>query len=104
MSIGICTPIKNNSTAEYILNELASIFRKHTCKEVVVDGNDILVDGYKVVGSSTYPDTMMFMLVAIISFSEKNDLINTICLKKSSKATGHIDFMSAEALKEEVCA
>ena len=103
LSIGICVPKKIDYTANYILEGLANIFRKYTNKKVEVDGNDILIDGYKVLGSSTYNDNKMLMFVTLVSFSEKSELINNICLKKSSKVAGYIDFMDAETLKSEVC-
>lgn len=103
LNIGICFPRKMEYTTNYILEGLANIFRKYTNKKVEVDGNDILVDGYKVLGSSVYADNKMFMFITPVSLSEKSELINNICLKKSSKVAGYVDFMDAEILKSEVC-
>jgi hypothetical protein len=63
LNIGICVPKSTCIDVTFILNRFADIFRKYTYKTVEVNGNDIMVDGYKVLGSSTYENNGMFMFV-----------------------------------------
>ena len=102
LNIGICVPERMGMDARFILERLADIFRKHTDKTVEVSGNDVLVDGCKVLGSSTYNGNGMFMFITPVSFSDKTELIANICTKHSEKQPGHIDFMSSAALRQEV--
>lgn len=102
LNIGICMPESLGVDSNYLLNELADIFRKYTNKKIDVDGNDIIVDGFKVLGSSVYHTNGMFMFITPVSLSEKSYLIENICLKKSDKIPKHIDFMDGETLKREV--
>lgn len=102
LNVGICIPNNIGVTAQYLMNGLANIFRKYTNKPVEVKGNDILVDGYKVLGSSTYNINEMFMFITPISLSEKSELVKNICQKHSEKQPSHIDFVSSELLRLEV--
>lgn len=102
LNIGICVPKSICVDAVFILNRLADIFRKYTDKTVEVNGNDVLVDGYKVLGASTYDSNGMFMFITPVSFSEKSELIASICQKHSTKQPAHIDFMDGDMLRREV--
>ena len=102
LNIGICVPQHMGVDALFILSGFADIFRKHTDKEVCVSGNDVLVDGCKVLGSSTYNSNGMFMLITPVSLSEKTELIASICTKHSAKQPSHIDFMDGATLRQEV--
>lgn len=102
LNIGIAFPSTMNINANYILDGFAKIFRKYTNKLVEVSGNDVLVGGLKVLGSSTYHDNGMFMFITPVSMSDKSELICQICLKHSTKQPGYIDFMTSGQLREEV--
>ena len=102
LNIGICVPESIGIDAGFVLNKFADIFRKYTDKVVEVTGNDVLVDGYKVLGASTYSKNGMFMFITPVSLSEKSKLIANICLKHSSKQPSHIDFMDGITLRQEV--
>lgn len=102
LNIGICVPEQMGMDARFILERFADIFRKHTDKTVEVSGNDVLVDGCKVLGSSTYNTNGMFAFITTVSFSDKTELIAYICTKHSEKQPSHIDFMSSAALRQEV--
>ena len=102
LNIGICVPQSIGVDASFLLNGFADIFRKYTDKTVTVDGNDVLVDGFKVMGSSTYHKFGMFMFITPVSLSEKSELIANICVKQSDKQPRHIDFMDGATLRREV--
>ena len=99
---GLSCPAKINVDSEYILNGTRSILQKYTDKKVTVNGNDILVDGLKVCGSTTYVKNGLFLILVYFSFNDKTELINVICNKKTNKNPSHIDFITREDLKLEV--
>lgn len=102
LNIGICFPRKADYELLDILNGFANIFRKYTDKKVEVQGNDIIIDGYKVMGSSVYDNKHMLMFITPVSMSDKREIIENVCLKQSDKIPGYIDFMSNEELRQEV--
>lgn len=102
LNIGICIPMDFGIDANFILNGFADIFRKHTSKAVEVKGNDVLIDGLKVLGSSVYDTDEMFTLITPVSLTEKAELIASICTKHSEKQPHHIDFMNSAILRQEV--
>lgn len=101
LNVGLCYPDNKEFNARYILGKLSEILKKYTDKTVTVDGNDLLIGGLKVLGSSVYKQNGMFMFITPVSLSEKEELIGEICLKHSTKQPGHIDFMDARTLREE---
>lgn len=102
LNIGICVPERMGIDARFILERFADIFHKHTDKTVEVSENDVLVDGCKVLGSSTYNTNGMFMFITPVSFSDKTELIANICTKHADKQPGYIDFVDLETLRWEV--
>lgn len=102
LNMGICIPLNFGADISYILNGIANVFQKYTSKNVEVLGNDIIVNGFKVLGSAFYERNKMFMFVASVSMSDKSDLICNICLKHSTKQPGYVDFMNAEQLSREI--
>lgn len=102
LNIGICFPDNEKVNAKYILEGFAKIFRRYTYKLVEVNGNDVLVGGVKVLGSSIYEKNGQFAFITPVSMSDKTELICEICKKHSTKQPGHIDFMTAEQLRSEV--
>jgi hypothetical protein len=102
LNIGICVPNTAHINVRLFLDGIANILRNLTDNEVTVDGNDILIGGKKVLGSASYNSNGMFVFITPVSMSDKNDLIDCICIKKSSKSPSHIDFMDAYGLRQEV--
>ena len=101
-SWGVCCPSDININSQYILDGVRNILQKYTDKNVAVDGNDILVDGNKVCGSTTYNNNGTFLFVSYYSFNDKTELISNICNKVSGKIPGYIDFMTKAEFKQEV--
>ena len=102
LNIGICVPDEYVSDVRWFLNGFAKIFRKYTEQAVEVNGNDILVNGFKVLGSSSYRSNGMFTFITPVSLTEKRELIQSICVKHSDKIPAHIDFMDNATLRREV--
>lgn len=99
---GLSCPANIYSDAGYILDRTRHMLQKYTNKKVTIDGNDILVDGSKVCGSTVYNKNGLFLILVYFSFNDKTELIETICNKKTDKKPGYIDFMTREVLRQEV--
>ena len=82
--------------------KIKNILKKYSSADFSVAGNDILMNGNKILGSAVYRQNGMFVLINYLSFSDKADLIKEVCLKHSTKQPGHIDFMTTEQLRLEV--
>jgi len=104
-SLGICVPKDTGINTLFILNRLKNILTKYTDKNIVIDNNDILVDGKKVCGSAIYSYNGMFMFVGYFSFNDKSELIRNICANSNSiKEPSYIDFMLRDDFRNEVTA
>lgn len=102
-SFGISCPVELNINATFILNKIKNILERHTDKTLVVSGNDILLDGFKICGSATYNVNGIFLFLSYFSFCDHSDLLGNICpLPKSGKTPGYIDFITRDQFKEEV--
>lgn len=102
LNIGICIPSNTFINKNYFLQGIANILQNFTNEKVTIDNNDILINNKKVLGSSCYDYNGMFVFIAPISLSEKTELINSICVKKSSKIPSFINFLDATTLYKEI--
>lgn len=100
--LGICFEKTRDHLFNYLLDKVKRIFEKHSSSNFEVVGNDILMDGKKIVGSAIFNQNEMYVLINYLSFSDKKDLIENICLKHSTKQPGYIDFMTRDDFKREV--
>lgn len=101
-NVAIVVPESIGVNAEYFLHKLADILQSHTDRKIEVVGNDVLLDGQKVLGSSTATNNDMFSFVAAVSLVDKAELISQICTKHSSKTPAYIDFLTCDELESEV--
>lgn len=91
-------------TEYFILDNLANILGKHF-DNVEAEGNDILIDGKKVVGTGCFGNEQFFFMMIYFSMVNKGELIRKICGEPlTDKEPGYIDqeVLSEEQLKEEV--
>ena len=102
LNIGICFPKEFDYSINDSLNGFTDIFRKYTNKKIEIQGNDIIIDDYKVMGSAVYKSQTMLLFMTSISMSDKSEIIENVCLKQSKKIPGYIDFMNNEKLRQEV--
>lgn len=100
--VGICFAKTRELNPSFVLEKIKNILKKYSSADFSVAGNDILMNGNKILGSAVYRQNGMFVLINYLSFSDKAELIKEVCLKHSTKQPGHIDFMSREQLKAEV--
>ncbi|MDD6530587.1 MAG: hypothetical protein PUF41_11480 [Prevotella copri] len=102
LSMGICMPNSTGVSADWMLFKLSDILSKYM-DNVVVDKNDIMVNGKKVCGSTTYSNEDTFAFIAQFSFDDKSELISVICPPhKTGKVPGFITELTREQLRREV--
>ena len=102
-SVVVCSPIDVIYRYDYILRGLKDILQNHTSEKVTVAGNDILIGGKKVCGSTTLTGEKYSMVMAYFSFSDKTELIKNICTtSKVGKPFSYIDCITKEGFKKEV--
>ena len=100
--VGICVHKDSGFDLKFFVDGFINIFRKYTDKEIANQGNDIMYDGEKICGFTTYDVDGMFMVISPISMTPKAELVANVCTKPAIKPVGHIDFMSRDTLRREV--
>ena len=105
LGIEIVAPIDLGLDNGYILNKFYNIISKFV-DNVNIDGNDILVNGEKVMGSMRRNVGKSFVWAAQISFNDYSNIITQVCNKQSTKKPSYIDNskLSRNQLEKEVLA
>lgn len=104
LGIEIIAPNDIGLDAKFMLDKFSEIFRKYISEDVVIDGNDILINGKKVMGSMRRSVGKVFVWAAQVSFDDHSDIIAQICTKKSTKEPSYIDssVLSRDLMEDEV--
>lgn len=89
LGVEIVAPREIGLDSRHILNKFYEIISKYN-DNTTIEGNDILVNGEKVLGSMSRDDNGVFVWAAQTSFGEHSDIIERVCHKKSSKKPGRI--------------
>lgn len=103
-SIAILIPTETDVDTNFILNKTKKLLENHF-NNVTIDGNDIMIDGKKVAGSTSYRNNDRFFLIYHFSFSDKRNLIMRICGKPATgKEVGCIDsdVLSCDEFMKEI--
>ena len=105
LGIEIVAPISIGLDSDFILNKFHEIISKYI-DDVEIDGNDILVNGEKVMGSMRRNVGSVFVWAAQISFNDYSDIISKVCNKPAIKKPSYIDNekLSRNQLETEVLA
>lgn len=82
--MGLLIPKTIDVTFEYFLNRYVKFYSKYF-DDVVIDNNDILINGKKIQGSIFFDSNDMYFYGTAISFIDRMDLIKKICKKQSIK-------------------
>lgn len=103
LGIEIVAPRNLSLQSKDILNKFYEIISYYE-DNVIISGNDILVNGEKVLGSMRRDVGNVFVWAAQCSFGEYDDIIEKICHKKSQKKPGRLKNpkLSKEVLEKEV--
>lgn len=90
LSIEIVMPVDIGYEQFLIISKIHEIINSYI-DNVSISGNDILINGGKVMGSMMRRVGNVFVWAAQISFGEYYDIIAQICNKKSIKTPSYID-------------
>ena len=100
-SFGVCLPKKFvGIRIDFVMRKVKEILSKHT-DNVEMNGNDIMIDGKKLLGSTQYEMNDMFMWVGHFSFTDSTELIKNLC-PVGVKEPSFISCLSREQFKQEV--
>lgn len=97
-------PTSIDMSTQLVLENLVLILNKYFTN-VNIDGNDILIDNKKVIGSGSFGDNNIICILVYFSMSDKQDLIYNICGEPTTnKMPGHINsnILTREQLITEV--
>ena len=105
LSIEIVAPADIELEHSVIIHKVCEIVSKYV-DGVSISGNDLLVNGEKVMGSMVRRVGKSFVWAAQISFGEYSEVIEQVCNKKSVKKPSRIDstLLTRDRLEEEVLA
>lgn len=103
LSLEILIPDNLDVDFNYFLERFYKFYKKYF-DDVVIDNNDILINGVKVQGSGYIENNGMFMFLSHISFVDNSKIIGQVCIKTSDKQAGWIDsnVLTKEMLYQEV--
>lgn len=104
--IAFFIPTSIDISIQLVLTNVASILKKYF-SNVTIEGNDILIDNKKVVGSGSFGNDDILCILFYFSMSNKGELIFNICGEPiTNKTPGYInsDILSREQLITEVSA
>jgi hypothetical protein len=90
LGIEIVAPKNVGLTAGMIIKKFYEIISKYV-DNVTIDGNDILVNGEKVMGSMFRQVGNVFVWAAQVSFKDYADIIEKVCNKHIVKKPGYIN-------------
>lgn len=93
LGIEIVAPQEIGLDSQYILSKFLEIIKKYE-DSAVISGNDILINGEKVLGSMQRGVGDAFVWAAQISYGEYDEIIQKVCSKKSKKKAGRIKHKS----------
>lgn len=97
----ICVPLDTCLTMDFILKKLLYfIYKKNPSAEI--DGNDILVDGKKVVGLTNIENPNMCVFIVHVSLTDYVDIIYKLCPPHSGKEPGFLTNITKQEFEEEV--
>lgn len=103
LAIMILSPSYIGIDLNYVLKNYKQIFLKYF-DDVIIDNNDILINGKKVMASYEQLVKNIHLCGVVISFKDFTDIIKQACHKTINKKPGYIDstILSKEQLLEEV--
>lgn len=105
LSFALIVPENIDISTSYMLLKIKSIMDEYFT-DVVIDGNDILINGKKVLGSMQRRVNGMYVFACQISYADRSEYIKRLCSKSSIKTPGFIDrnILAKRALQDGVIA
>ena len=99
LSIGVCIPRDIDVSLDWLLHKIADYLSQYE-GEVIVDKNDLLINGNKICGAAVYKDDKSFSAVAQLSFDDKSELIRNICGANKGKNPSWLTNVTREQCRE----
>lgn len=103
LSFALIIPESIDIGTSYVLEKIKMIMSEYL-DDVVIDDNDILVGGMKVLGAMNRRVNGVYVFACQISYADRTEYIKQLCSKQSVKTPGFIDsgLLPKETLKNEV--
>lgn len=103
LSFLILCPLNLKFNSGFILQGIKLILSQYF-ENVTILGNDILIDNKKICGAMSAEFNNCFLWGAQISYTNKDNLINKICVKQAKKEPGQINknILPKEELKKQL--
>lgn len=103
LSIAIITPSEYDLTCSYYTERIGK-FLSGFFDNVIVTGNDILIDNKKVAGAVSREVNNVFLFATQVSFKDRSSVINHLCPPHGDKTPGCIDssIISRNDLQNEI--
>lgn len=98
-------PSSIDISQQFILNKFITLLQKYLNNQFLIQDNDVLMDGKKIIGSGNYSNNGMTFMLFYFSMSDKGNLIFNICGEPmTNKIPGYIDttILSTQQLKKEL--
>ncbi len=105
LSFALIVPEGIDISTSYMLSKIKGIMDGYL-GDVVIDGNDILVGGKKVLGSMNRRVNGVYVFACQISYADRSEYISRLCTKPVVKTPGCVDGarLPKSVLKNEVIA
>lgn len=103
-SLGLVVPLDVDLDLRFVLEQIKSILDKYL-DNLSIQGNDILMDGKKIVGTSSLRTDKFFCFISHFSMNNKTELVEKVCGQPlTGKEVGFInqEILSSNQLKQEV--
>lgn len=97
LNIVMCLPKNLSPIMKYLKTIIVDYLKTMCDNDITIDGNDILIDGYKVSGSVSFEDDEYIAIMYHISFADKDNIVRA-AFPNSKKIPGHISFTTPEKL------
>ena len=100
--IAILIPTSIDVSFSLIAEKIIALLKQYY-DDVQMQGNDILINGKKVIGSGVFGDQELTVMLFYFSISDKGELISAICGEPvSNKTPGYIDMIYGGEVRKEL--
>ena len=103
LSLAVLIPESVDISTFYMLSKIKMIMDQYF-DSVVIDGNDVLIDEKKVLGSMNRRVNGIYVFACQISYVDRSEYISKLCSKQSVKIPGYINsaVLPKDVLKSKV--
>jgi len=102
LSGAISVSSKLDINFDYFANKFLEFLKSKGEQNVILDNNDILVDGKKVFGGASYRTDDMYVFLFVATFSDNLNIVKEFCPLNKDKMPGFITKTNSNEMVEEV--